>query len=169
MQDQDPNTRGQYPVFRLLSPDAALPPCDERIAELLRVWRAIRPSADLLPGRQHFDPLAVPKLLRWILLVEVARAPLRFRYRLVGSEHVTAMGRNATGEWLDAAHPAFAVSTAYPQYRAAADGQVAYYRGPPTYVMEKDYIEIERLLTPLARDGKNVDMLLTMTVFAGWR
>lgn len=159
--------RARNPVFRLLSPDDVLPPYDARIAELHRLWQTIRPAPGLLPGRQHFDPLAVPKLLRWMYLVEIEPAPMRFRYRLLGTEHVFALGRDVTGEWLDEAHPAFASSPAYPQFLATAAGQLAYYCGPPTYYFERDHLLIERLLLPLARDGRKVDMVLGVTVFVG--
>ena len=155
------------PVFHLLSPEAALPPCDLRVGELHRLWSGIRPGPDLLPGRQHFDPLSVPKLLRWMYLIEIERQPMRFRYRLLGTEHVFALGRDVTGEWLDVAHEAFAGSPAYPQFLATAAGQIAYYRGPPTYYFEREHLVIERLLLPLARDGATVDMVLGVTVFCG--
>jgi hypothetical protein len=159
--------RGRDPIFQLLSPEDPLPPCDARLVELHRLWQDIRPGQGVLPGRQHFDPLSVPKLLRWIYLVEIERERPRFRYRLLGTEHVFALGRDVTGEWLDEAHPAFASSPAYPQFLATADGQIAYYRGPPTYYFERDHLAIERMLMPLARDGKTVDMVLGVTVFSG--
>jgi len=147
--------------------DAELPAdSDSRVVELHRYWRAIRPAQERLPGRQHFDPVAVPQLLRWLWLVDVTRDPLRFRYRLVGSEHVAALGRDATGEWLDEAHPAFPSSSAHPAFLAAAEGaEIAHYRGPPVYFVRKDFLSIERLILPLARDGVLPNILLGITVF----
>ena len=161
--------RAREPVFCLLPADASLPPCDARLAELHRLWQAIRPAPGLLPGRQHFDPVATPQLLRWMFLVQVEREGLRFRYRLVGTEHVFALGRDVTGEWLDVAHHAFATSSAHPQFIAVVAGQTAYYQGPPTYFVDKEHIRIERLLLPLARAGRTLDMVLGLTVFSGWR
>ena len=146
--------------------DADLPPCDSRVAELHSYWRGISPAPGVLPGRQHFDPLAVPRLLPWLFLIDVARDPLRFKYRLIGTVHVDATGGwNATGLWLDQVHPRFVGSTAFPQFCAVAEGgSFAYYSGLPTYVIKKDYVSIERLLMPLARNGRDVDMLLGITV-----
>jgi hypothetical protein len=149
----------------MLSADADLPPCDSRLRALHRYWRAIRPADGILPARKHFDPIEVPKLLPWLWLVDVVHAPLRFKYRLIGTVHVDTEGRNRTGEWLDEAHPQFRQSAAHGQFTAAVERrEVAFYRGPPTYVVQKDYLSIERLVMPLAANGRDVDMLLAITV-----
>ena len=157
------------PVSAIIAPAEALPDCDDKLATLHRTWCAIRPAPGLLPGRQHFDPIAVARLLPWLWLVDVHRAPqgpqLRFRYRLVGSIHVEAGGFDPTGRWLDEAHPRFASSNAMPHFIAAAAGEgFCFYRGRPVYAINKDYIAIERLVLPLARDGTSVDILLGITV-----
>jgi hypothetical protein len=160
------------PVNAIIAPAAALPDCDDKLATLHAYWRAIRPAPGRLPGRQHFDPIAVAPLLPWLWLVDVHRAPgahaaqhLRFKYRLVGSIHVEAGGFDPTGRWLDEAHPRFAGSNALRHFTAAATGEgIAFYRGPPAYVINKDYIVIERLMLPLASDGTTVDILLGITV-----
>jgi len=151
-------------VFALLAPGADLPPCDKRTAELYGYWLSIRPSPGLLPGRRNFRPTDIPRLLQWIWLVDVQRKPLRFKYRLVGTAHVDAAGSNPTGRWYDEVHPRFRGSTAYPQFVAAVErAQIAFYRGPPVYVVDKDYKTIERLILPMAQNGRDVDMLLAIT------
>ena len=153
--------------FDARPPHAELPlGCDPRIVQLHRYWLGIRPAPDKLPGRQHFDPVAIPQLLRWLFLVDVVRDPLRFRYRLVGSEHVALFGRDTRGEWLDETHPSFASSTAYPVFASAADGtEISLYRGPPVLFVHKRFLAIERLLLPLARNGRQPDILLGITIF----
>lgn len=99
-------------------------------------------------------------------MLDVEREPLRFRYRLVGTEQVAAMGADLTGRYLDEAHPRFVTSLTYPDYVAAAErGEVRLHRGPPTFHINKDYVSIERLLLPLAADGSKVDKLLAITVY----
>lgn len=152
-------------VLLLLVPGAVLPPCDPRRGELYAYWRSIRPAADLLPGRRHFSPTDIPRLLSWIWLVDVERAPLRFKYRLVGTVHVEAAHSDPTGSWYDEVHPRFVTSTAYPQFAAAAEhAQLAFYHGPPVYVIDAKYKTIERLILPMAQNGRDVDMLLAITV-----
>ena len=145
---------------------ADLPPCDSRIAELYHYWLSIRPGPKLLPGRQHFDPIDIPQLLQWIWLADVQHDPLRFRYRLVGTQHVGQFGTDPTGRWFDEAHPRFLGSTAYQLFFTAAErAQVAFYRGPPVYFIDTDWKTIERLIVPMARNGHDVDMLLGITLF----
>ncbi len=147
--------------------NTALPDdCDRRIRRLYDHWRAVHPASGGLPGRQHVDPAAIPELLPWLWMLDVERDPLRFRYRLVGTEQVSAMGADMTGRYLDEAHPRFLTSLTYPDYVAAAErAEIRYHRGPPTFHINKDYVLIERLLLPLAGDGSEIDKLLAITVY----
>lgn len=149
--------------------EAALPTeCDGRIRRLYDYWRSIHPSSGGLPGRQHIDPAAIVELLPWIWMLDVERNPLRFRYRLVGTEQVAAMETDPTGRYLDEAHPRFLTSLAYPDYVAAAEQrEVSFHRGPPVFHISKDYVLMERLLLPLATNGSTVDKLLGLTVYFG--
>ena len=146
---------------------AALPDdCDHRLRALYDYWRSRHPPEGGLPGRRHIDPVHVPKLLPWIWLVDVQRSPLRFKHRLVGTEQVRAMERDLTGKWLDEVFPLFLGSPSYRQFTAAAErGEIAYRRGKPQFHLSKEYLAVERLLLPLAKDGKVVDMLLAITVY----
>jgi hypothetical protein len=140
--------------------------CDPRLRRLYDYWLSLRPAAGGLPGRQHIDPAAIRDLLPWIWMVDVERNPLRFRYRLLGTEQVHAMERDFTGRFLDEAHPSFVASVSYPQYVAAAErAEIGYRRGPPVFHLSKDYVAIERLLLPLAKDGATVDVLVAITVY----
>lgn len=140
------------------------PAYDSRLVALKHYWQTIHPATGL-PGRQHFDPLDVPRLLPWLVLADVTREPLRFRYRLIGTVHVDSLGFNPTGRWFDEVHPNFAETSACREFVAIVErGEPVHYRGPLTFVTTKDYLEIERLTVPLARDGKTVDMLLSIIV-----
>jgi hypothetical protein len=141
---------------------------DKRIRQLHEHWHGLHPAGGGLPGRQHFDPMAVPRLLPFIWLADVQHNPLRFRYRLLGSEYLHIFGRDYTGRWIDELHPDFSGSPAHAQYVSAAErGIVGYRRGHTLTapILPKDYRWIERVILPLARDGKAVDMLLALSVF----
>ncbi len=141
-----------------------IPECDAKLVALERYWRKIHPPTGL-PGRQHFDPLEVASLLPWLILIDVTRAPLRLRYRLLGTAHVDSLGFDPTGRWLDEAHANFADTTAGREFTAVAErGIRTYYRGPLTFVSTREFLEIERLTLPLARDGSTIDMLLCIAV-----
>ncbi|HXQ52909.1 MAG TPA: PAS domain-containing protein [Stellaceae bacterium] len=146
--------------------DAELPPCDERIAQLHRYWRAIRPEGSLFPGRQHFDPAAVPHLLPTIRLYDVHRDPWRFRYRLMGTELVRLIGRDPTGTWYHDHRPTQQPTQSDRDLVFVAEGRgICYRRGFPLQIATgKEHLSSERILLPLARDGRVVDMVLGFTV-----
>src|SRR5258708_39492953 len=110
-----------------------------RVGGLYPYWCAIRPSAGL-PPRRDFAPAAIPDLLPNLKLVEVHRAPLRLRYRLVGTGIDAALGRNVVAQWLDRIH---ADHPNWPgllgDYRAVIDtGAPLWRHGPPPVVSEPD-------------------------------
>ena len=133
---------------------------------LFDYWQRIHP-AEGLPGRQHFDPAAVVHLLPNLVLVEVHRAPLRFRYRLVGSRIDSINGKPLSGGWLDEVYADHAkasmVIDAYAQVVATA--QPAWWRGTPNVVPEPGCRTIEALRLPLAADGKTVDLILGIALY----
>lgn len=138
-----------------------------RIRALYDHWRRIHPAPGRLPGRRHFDPMALPKLLPNIWMLDVLREPLRFRYRLVGTYMVTALGRDFTGAWFHEVHPDFGPDhPTYDDYRRLAkEGAVLWRRGRPIFALHIERCAaLERIILPLADDGTTVDMGLAMTV-----
>lgn len=128
-------------------------------------WEAIGPVGGL-PGRQHFDPIDVPSILANIWLIDVQGEPLRFRFRLVGTRVVEFLGRDPTGLWIDEAYPSFSGSPTERDFMACVTaGAPRWRRGPPFMEADKDYAQVERVALPLAADGKNVDMLLCLSLY----
>lgn len=56
-----------------------------------------------MPPRSALDPLEIRQLLPHIVLIDVMREPVRFRYRLIGTFVTGLAGRDATGRFLDRA------------------------------------------------------------------
>jgi hypothetical protein len=138
-----------------------------RIAELIAHWQGLAPGPNLLPGRQHFDPTAVPRLLPNIWLLEVGPPPSpRYRVRLIGGAVVEAGFPARPGEFIDEER-----FTADPTaIRLQLDGVVEtrrydWRRGQPNVHHSKYVDSLERVFLPLATDGTTVDTLLAMTVF----
>lgn len=74
--------------------------------ELFAYWRSIFPVKGW-PGRQHFDPVDIPHLLRMLALVDVVRdnGTVRYRFRLLGTDLTTRAGRDMTGRWMEECFP----------------------------------------------------------------
>lgn len=138
----------------------------------LAYWRSAQPAPELLPGRQHIDPLQMKRLLPYAWLLEVhAAAPgmdiPRFRFRLVGSHVDLGFGAPKTGRWLDEIEPDFnsnrAMQAAF--VACAKTAEIAHRRGLPRFKFNREAAELERMMLPLASNGRKVDMLLGFTVF----
>lgn len=76
---------------------------DSNVRQFLQLWFEAR-SNGKVPGKDFLDPLRLRFLLGSLSLLEVQADPLRFRYRLVGTDIVQRLGHELTGHWLDE-HP----------------------------------------------------------------
>jgi hypothetical protein len=138
-----------------------------QIGSFFDYWLGIAPPGRL-PGRQHFDPLDIAKLMArvWMLDVVPGRNGPRFRYRLVGTKEVEALQREVTGQFLDEAHPH--VRESRDGFRRFIDmaerGMATYRKGQALFSRHHDHQIIEDCMVPLARDGASVDMIAVCSV-----
>lgn len=136
---------------------------EPRLLQLLDYWLS-KCAGGRLPARADVDPLEMRFILGNLILVDVLRDPLRFRYRLVGVNIGVNLGFKSTGGMLDQ-HPD-------PTFRRVAMehySQVATF-GLPLAVRHNTTMDgrIRRyqvLLLPLARDGRTVDMVMAGQCF----
>jgi hypothetical protein len=112
-----------------------------------------------LPGRADIRPEEMRHLLPWVFLVDVEADPVRFRYRLVGSEITRLAGVEYTGAAINEAEFG-------PHWRRVFDDYLAVVRsGVPGYVDgsarwgAREFLHHERIVMPLSSDGTTIDML----------
>jgi len=128
--------------------------------QLYEYWLSIRPPVGL-PGRQHVDPAAIRALLPYVFIVDVSRQPLRFRYRLVGTAYRELMGCDLTGAYFDVVHPGFTGAIRRHYIEAVEQRRPAYRKGRAMHAREdRRWPMVERVITPLAKNGVDVDMIL---------
>ncbi len=141
--------------------------CDSRVIAAFDYWRSRHAADGALPGRKSIDPIEMRSFLPDICLYEVQQKPIRFRYRVIGTQITARMEHDTTGSWLDEVHPRFVGSPAYEEFVSVARRETpfAYYRGIPLFHTTRDYRIMERILLPLAQDGVTVDMMLAVVVF----
>jgi len=163
--DQVPQATDKFGVWN----DYAIP--EDRtgwhplVQRLYDYWRSLAPP-DRLPGRQDLVPEDIAPLWSRAWMLDVFRNPLRYRYRLCGTEMVRSVGREITGQWLDEVHPSL---IANPQSRErfrfmAETGVPTWRRGPPLWTRDPDHRSIETCIVPLADDGRTVDKMLAVSV-----
>ena len=135
--------------------------CHETIRQIVGYWTAIHPPSGL-PGRQHFDPLQVPRLLPNIRLLDVVGQPPRFRVRLMGTRMCEVFGGEQTGRWLDEIFSNLDGSLTHTELLRTIESRAPRWRrGKPALEVEKDFLDMERVYLPFARDGQTVDLILT--------
>lgn len=139
-------------------------PAESPVVKLYDYWRAAAPAPDVLPGWQHIDPDEMDAEVRhWICIVDVIEtggAPLDYLYRLIGPGNVLLVGRDATGQLASTVFGRVDAPFLLGTFDLTAE------TGTPTFwiaTVPQDQVgevTIHRGLLPMARDGRNVDMLL---------
>jgi hypothetical protein len=137
----------------------------ERLRTALRYWTS-KCAGGRLPSRRDFDPpTEVPRLLPYIVLVDVAHDPLDFRYRLVGTEVCNRVAADYTGvRLMDLPHqrPGSRVwknATLVVEQRRPVFSDIPYVGADP------DVRGYQDLLMPLSSDGGRVDMIFALIEF----
>lgn len=73
---------------------------EQQLRELFQYWTRIKGTRHM-PARSDINPSEIVDLLPHITLIDVEHGPLRYKYRLVGTEIVRSMGKDLTGSYLD--------------------------------------------------------------------
>ena len=137
-----------------------------RIYKLVDHWEGLRPSAKLLPGRQHFDPMEVPDLLPNIYLLAVVGDSARFQFRLLGEAILSSGGPGRKGLFVDEIPRTDTKAYLHDQLTSLVKThEPIWYKGPPTLRHHKDVMQLEGVMLPLAANGVDVDRCLCMTVY----
>jgi len=135
------------------------------ICQFYEYWLSLAPPGGL-PGRQHIVPTDIVPLLSRLWMLDVFRDPLRFRYRLVGTDITRSLQRELTGLWLDEAQPeTIRNPTLRDRYRYMVEtGKPTWRRGQTLWSRDPTHRLIENCLAPLAQDGKTVDKIIAVSV-----
>jgi hypothetical protein len=143
-----------------------LPAAAKRFSEMRQLhayWLARTPEDVLLPGRQHIDPVEMPKaLLPFLALIDIEkRGPRRrYRIRLAGTAFRHWSPLEFTGRYIDE----LAEAGGYPEFSTMLDQVVTEpavrYLSSASVLPSRDYVRLHRLGMPLARNGYDPDMIL---------
>lgn len=145
-----PRPRGDV-YFRRADPVGVL-------VSVLAYWQHRR-GQRCYPRRADIDPVDIPDLLPFVVLLDVVGEPHRFRKRLVGSAIVQKEGCDTTGRWLDDTVNPMIRDEVLRQHEEACDSLEG-----SCYLVEFNgedgkLYSYQRLLLPLSNDGRQVDML----------
>jgi len=135
----------------------------DTLRDIVSYWDAKRGNR-AMPARADMDPLEMGQHLGWIILTDVLGTPPRFRYRLVGTEITHRIGRDSTGAFLDELYPADRYETITTPFRWVARHGRPLRAVGRLWFAQRDWLSFETAELPLARDGSNIDMILTRAV-----
>lgn len=139
-----------------------LPATSTGARALLDYWTAKR-RGGALPAHADIDPVEIPRLLPNIALIEIEPGP-RFRYRLVGTEIVRYRdgleAADCTGRYADDTPHHYDHKAAVDDLHAAVAAGRPIYSSRPYSLESGAAGRWERLVLPLADDGRRIDRLL---------
>jgi hypothetical protein len=143
------------------------PPSSARpeIVALYAYWRSKAPGEGVLPGRRHIDPVEIPKLLPYVFLLDVVDDIRRFRVRLVGTALIETGTPARVGDFMADHMPPDTRAASLADLENVVQSREPWWFRGPVFLQHQTYVsEVERLVLPLAADGRTVDMLLGMSV-----
>lgn len=130
------------------------------LVALVDYWCAQR-GAKAMPARGDIDPLHLRRHLPRLILADVLEDPLRFRFRVVGTELEQRLGYTITGTEMTADSPVF-----YAPYAACArEKRAAREFASFDFGTGRQPGTFERLLLPLSEDGQRVSMILGEAIY----
>jgi hypothetical protein len=141
-----------------------LEPTNGHLKKLLAYWHE-KKGDRLAPTRAEIDPAEIRPLLPHVGIVDVERSPLRFRYRLAGSDIVRGYGEELTGRYLDQIDLNGHQQEITEEYRRTAESAEPVCATWEYKRKNGRHVRYERLVLPLSSDGEHVDMLLGGCVF----
>ncbi|RDD62637.1 PAS domain-containing protein [Ferruginivarius sediminum] len=127
-------------------------------------WQTKAPPGKL-PARKDIDPLDIPGMLPRIALIDVLREAegVTFRYRLAGTEIVERAGRDPTGRRFDELYRGDYLVNAVNTYSHIVEAAAPHLSERTFPLVEgKEFLRYDRLILPLAADGRTVDMLILL-------
>jgi hypothetical protein len=130
----------------------------DRFKQLYDYWQRKRGTRPM-PARCDIDPLELKGVLGWVLLLDVERPPLRFRFRLIGSEITTIRGVDLTGKYLEDSVSSSRDILLRFNARVATEPCIGFHCVLDT-MKDAKVGWVSRLSLPLSSDRRRVDMIL---------
>ncbi|WP_188873977.1 PAS domain-containing protein [Iodidimonas muriae] len=130
------------------------------LRELFTYWNSLR-NGRFAPSRNDICPSHIPRLLRHILLVDVAEGQHKLRVRLMGTRLVNCFDRDLTGQILQntGSDPLGSVLAGYCRSALQERHPVAF--GPmQCHMQDNDVLIHETLALPLSADMMRINMIL---------
>lgn len=135
----------------------------DAMREMHAFWLSHR-NGDNIPHADVIDPLALPRgALPWIVLTDVEHHPLRFKFRLVGTQIVESEGQNFAGYYADEMP---GMETQIRRFSWCVENRRPYFATSRLTFSPMDYKSYDVLGLPFADAGGRVTRILFVMSFA---
>lgn len=125
-------------------------------------------GASGFPSRRLFDPTEISRLLSRIWILDIDPAGGDFRYRLVGTRVVQAIGFDPTGQSLGAAMAERLAANPWLRARfdeTLASGRATWRRGSARHWARMEYRHVENLMIPFVCGRDRFEQLVCISVY----
>ncbi len=150
-----------FPMTPMFDPSMLPAP---RLKEAFAYWQS-KLAGRSMPARRDIDPVEMPQLLAYLMLIDVLPAPLDFRYRLIGTEIRAIIARDYTGLRFSQVPGKDRGSVVWSNCEEVVLSKAPLSRAPPYVGPERDLRRCGNVLLPLSEDGSEVSMILLVVNF----
>ena len=130
----------------------------------LAYWNVKRRER-LMPARADIDPMEIIPILPNVVLLDVLRDPLDFRYRLIGTVIEEHMSEPYTGRRFSELSHQRAPSRIWSCSQCIVRDKQPLCSDIPYVGPKRDFTSIEDVMMPLAADGETVDMIFVVVEY----
>ncbi len=127
-------------------------------------WDRIR-AGRAMPSRAELDPADICGILPCVFLLDVARAPLDFRYRLIGTKMASHLNRDLTEIWMSEIAHQRPPSRIWSACARVVATRLPLSSDTPYVGKHHEFKKTEDLILPLSADGETVNMLFVTADF----
>ena len=142
------------------SPELLISPVNRTV---FAYWQRVR-GARSMPARADIDPADLVAVLPHLILLDVQREPLDFRYRLIGSL-VADYSAEHTGKWMSSIPHQAPPSRIWSACQTVVETGEPMSTDVPNVGKLRDFKRIEDIMMPLSEDGRTINMLFVAVDF----
>jgi len=140
---------------------------DPRLHQMFQYWEGKR-GQHAMPLRSDLEPIIeIPRLLSGVWLLEVQHPDLRFRYRLLGNDVITAGDLPKVGDYLDERPRVGNINETISAFKEVCRTRQPYWRkGMPHLRHDKLVAGLQLISLPIWLDHpEEVGLLMNLTVY----
>jgi len=131
----------------------------ERLKTVYDCWRKLCGDRQM-PARCEFEPSMIVKALPGVVLIDVLKDPLDFRYRLIGTDVDHHSLSPHTGDLVSQIPSRAAPSKVWQNLVNICEDKQPSGRTIPYIGPHRDFLETRQITLPLSDDGHTVNMIM---------